>query len=948
MCAAAPAPAPVPMDHTPVTLLRREDMVVLTFHFTNLSRTGGPDPQSLVVTDSALPASVSVDFPPQTLLEEATSSASDSARVKGGWLSGGSRLAFRVPAGTSVPFTTDGLLTWAGLPRDPAGTVLECVWGLPLGVLSGPAAWSNPTEPLTGPSGVTGLWHTRLGLPPGGSVTTAGNRVPLGSGGSPRVNQPFASSLNAAQRQEITGALARRPLLAGQLHLSALGSSIDLAGDWSGLPGVGVTGYQHHAVTGRDVAVHVVERGYLLPFGFPVQISTHTERRLDVGLFTVSRLTVLLPALDYAGAHGLPHQGRAFPFTRVQLQGRLAAEVDESAEPIGTFGFWVHAAEQTERLVFDILCTDRRGHPLTLRAPLAYVRGDLGAQALAAALTAYEQKSAGMTLPAAGNLELAPVDGGAETTTVAVEGLTVGAEPAVGDGTPLVEAGRLPAYPRLLGVSSRLPPLQAFRSRSSAAPGAAAPPPAPDPVRLVLDQTYVGSGLAAAGQVYAAVQQPPPPLPPVGFAPPVTDSGGVAALSQQVSGLSATAGLVGGALDKVKAGQFDPVSYFPKAGDPSGLLPPKLLGFLNLPDLVASTSTGDGKTVPRIVTEIVRDAADKPPKAVLTTMAWSPKVKTGTFFGILTTTDETRVDLRNTTRTPLDGTPPQVECRGELSAFSLSFVGGILTVDFTRLAFTSKPGATPTLDAKVKKVGFGGDLEFLDRLRDYLPTPANGPHFSVDATGIEVGYSLGIPAIPAGVLLMQNLTLSSSVTLPFDGKPVRAHFALSSRDHPFTVSVSLLGGRGFFGITVDSGDIVELEAQVEFGAAAALNLGVASGSVSLTAGIYVKFQAQETAPHTLQARVSGFFRAVGALDVLGIISISVEFYLALTYNTQTKVVHGTALVVVRVRVAFFSKSVSLEVERDFGSGADPAFGDAFPDPLPWQARCGAYAAMEDT
>ncbi|NUP40429.1 MAG: hypothetical protein HOY76_26270 [Streptomyces sp.] len=470
----------------------------------------------------------------------------------------------------------------------------------------------------------------------------------------------------------------------------------------------------------------------------------------------------------------------------------------------------------------------------------------------------------------------------------------------------------------------------------------------PDPVRLVLDQTYVGSGLAAAGQVYAAVQQPPSPLPPVSFAPPVPDTGGVAALSQQVSGLSATAGLVGGALDKVKSGQFDPASYFPKAGDPSGLLPPKLLGFLNLPDLVTSTSTGDGKHVPRIVTEVVRDAVDKPPTAVVTTMDWSPKVKTGTFFGILMMTGDTGIDLHNTTRTPLDGhTPPQVESRGELRAFSLSFVGGILTVDFARLAFTSKPGATPTLDAKVKKVGFGGDLEFLDRLRDYLPTPANGPHFSVDATGIEVGYTLGIPAIPAGALLMQNLTLSSSVTLPFDGRPVRAHFALSSRDHPFTVSVMLLGGRGFFGITVESGDIVELEAQAEFGAAAALNLGVASGSVSITAGIYVKIQPEETDPHTLVARLSGFFRAVGELDVLGIISISVEFYLALTYNSQTKVVHGTALVVVRVRVAFFSKSVSLEVERDFGSGADPAFGDAFPDPLPWQTRCGKFATMED-
>ncbi|NUS11879.1 MAG: hypothetical protein HOY69_10850, partial [Streptomyces sp.] len=461
MCAAAP----VPMDQTPVTLLRREDMVALTFRFTNLSRTGGPDPQSLVVTNGASPGLVTVDFPPQALLEESTSSASDVARVKGGWLSGGSRLAFRVPAGTSVPFTTDGLLAWAGLPRDPAGTVLECVWGLPLAVPSGPAVWSNPTEPLTGPSGVTGLWHTRLRLPPGAAVTAAGPRVPLGSGGSPRLNEPFPSSLNAAQRQEINGALASKPLLARRLQLSALGSSVDLTGDWAGLLGTGVTAYQHRSVGGRDVAVHVVERGYLLPFGFPAQITTHTERRLDAGLFTISHLTVLLPVLDYAGAPGLPHDGRAFPFTRVQLQGPLAAEVDEYAEPIGTAGFWLHAPGQPERLAFDVLCTDRRGHPLSLRAPFLYVRGDPGAAALAALLTAYEQQSAGMTLPAAGNVELAQTGGGTETSTVAVEGLTVGAEPAVGGGASFAAAGRLAAYPRVLGVSARLPALQAFRPR---------------------------------------------------------------------------------------------------------------------------------------------------------------------------------------------------------------------------------------------------------------------------------------------------------------------------------------------------------------------------------------------------------------------------------------------------------------------------------------------------
>ena len=51
---------------------------------------------------------------------------------------------------------------------------------------------------------------------------------------------------------------------------------------------------------------------------------------------------------------------------------------------------------------------------------------------------------------------------------------------------------------------------------------------------------------------------------------------------------------------------------------------------------------------------------------------------------------------------------------------------------------------------------------------------------------------------------MQNLAISSSVTLPLDGAPVQASFAFASRDHPFLVTVSLFGGGGFFALTVVS------------------------------------------------------------------------------------------------------------------------------------------------
>ncbi|MGW5366250.1 hypothetical protein [Actinopolymorpha pittospori] len=929
-------------------LLRREDMVVLEFTFTNLSRVGEPGAQRLRATNASVPAYLSVLFPPQAVLEQATPPTAPSTGVKGAWLSGPSRVVFQVPSGTSIPFTASGLLTWTGLQNVVSKTSLECVWGLPFALTSTPTTWSHGTEPVTSPTGVTGLWHTALTRPtnpPNGSAPAGPARVqpvPLVSGGPPRLDQPFTAALNGTQRQQIANALARRPVQAQELVLSALGATVDLAGDWSGVPGVAVVGYRHRAVIGRDSLVHLEQRGYLLPFGFPAKIVSHTERRLDLGLVKTSRLTVLLPEVVYPpDAVGLPHGGRAFPFAQVRLDSPLTADVTDQTETFGQqTGFWVRGGEEADgRLRFSLTGVDRRGHPVTFNAPLVFIFGDKAYQGLD--LAAYEQKASTIVLPAAGSLELAPTAPAAESSTVQVLSLRIGAEAATADAASLQAAGRLAAYPRLLSVEARVPALTTFPASTATTLATTSA----GPVQLILDGTYVAKGLDEARHVYAKLQTP------VGFAPSVTDSGGVAKLDQQVSGLSTTAGLVGGDLDTFKSGSFNPSSYFPPPpSDPGAVPPTRLLGFLNLRDLVEPTNTGDGEAVPRILTEVIRPAGGpKPPEAVRSTLIWRPKLKVGTYGGVLQIAPATTLELRNTTTVRYDGTPPQVDSRGELRAVVLSFASGILLVNFERLAFTTKPGASPSLDVAVKDVQFGGDLHFLDRLRHYLRSPANGPRIKVDPTGIEIAYGLAIPSVGFGVFMMQNLVLSTSAILPFDGTAIRARFALSARDHPFLVTVSLFGGGGFFAVTVQSEKIVELEAQLEFGAAAALNLGVASGSVSVTAGIYIRLEAEG---YTL----SGFFRAVGALDVLGIISVSIEFYLALTLESGGKVT-GVAEVTVRVRVAFFSQSVTLTVERSFHSGAGQtlaqveatpkplSFAETFPNPQPWRERCAAFARM---
>ena len=118
-----------------------------------------------------------------------------------------------------------------------------------------------------------------------------------------------------------------------------------------------------------------------------------------------------------------------------------------------------------------------------------------------------------------------------------------------------------------------------------------------------------------------------------------------------------------------------------------------------------------------------------------------------------------------------------------------------------------------------------------------------------------------------------------------------------------------------------------------------MNLGVASGGVSVMAGVYFGMTGQTTT-------LTGYLRVNGYLSVLGLISLSVEFYLAFTYRDKgggRSEIWGQATVTVSVKVAFISKSVSLSIERRFaGAAGDPTF-EQLVEPDDWEHYCLAFA-----
>jgi hypothetical protein len=183
------------------------------------------------------------------------------------------------------------------------------------------------------------------------------------------------------------------------------------------------------------------------------------------------------------------------------------------------------------------------------------------------------------------------------------------------------------------------------------------------------------------------------------------------------------------------------------------------------------------------------------------------------------------------------------------------------------------------------------------------------------------------------------------MTLPFGDKPVRFRFEFCTRDKPFKMTIYIFGGGGFFGLGVGTDGFEILEAALEFGVAASIDLGIASGSAKIVVGIYFKLEEKSGPPKRQETSLTGYFRAHGEVSVMGIISITLDIYLGLTYVFETKKATGEATISISVHIVFFSISASVTVRRSIGGEGDPKFIDAIPNQATWNEYAGAFASL---
>lgn len=233
----------------------------------------------------------------------------------------------------------------------------------------------------------------------------------------------------------------------------------------------------------------------------------------------------------------------------------------------------------------------------------------------------------------------------------------------------------------------------------------------------------------------------------------------------------------------------------------------------------------------------------------------------------------------------------------------------LVTIGFGSLQMVQATGKPPAVHAENFSFMLGKELQLFQQLETEVLNffKANDPGIVVRRTdnGIAAGYVFALPEVAAGVFLMRNLGVSIDVAIPFNGDPVQITLGFARADNPFALAVTIFGGGGFFLIKM-SRDVVEgIDFSLDFGAFVAVSFAVAKGEVHAYGAVRLKSDAGH-------ADFAAWIRLGGSLDVLGIVSVSIELMLMLEYDVDNRVLSGEATLVIEVHVLFFSRSVQLD------------------------------------
>ena len=832
------------------------------------------------------------------------------------------------------------------------------------------------------------LWHTRMGI-------KKGNTVDESDPGNPQRilralwaddankdyqadmeikgldNQLGLTSMTNKNRHNIVHESSNflipgfipKPIKAYKLFLSTLGAwldsefvvekkSLEKAGILQGrvLPeapngknGFTLLKWRHIETLGREHYVEIVDAGNIMPFGHEAVLITITERKPHAGTGTAANfqrqivvITETTKDYNYRDSKG---QFMNFSFNAIEFITTVSPLLDSSKTPFITPSgppaiqqFIIKSGGK--EVQFKIKGTDLDGNKVDFAMPLIFVSAEILGNAGVRQDLIDRYNNLGLNPNNKSHFNgqrftlAEPVQNAADTA-YASHAITFRVRPYSDPDELqgfLPEIGTVeivePSYQRLTGFAK------------------------PVSVSLYDDNN--------AGHVFAKFNF----SQPINFAGNSDKTGGLAAPNFNLSGLSKAAGAFGGDIDLFSKAQSAASSYF----NVNNLPDPTLFGVFKLRDILDFAS-GDVSSydlskpllsrlpkIPNLVTEETKDAfitsyVLKPGLIGFSNSIVGFVVNNNKGFSI-----ETQVKAKK--GTPTSPPPaPEFSTFAGVKDFSVGIIkvsgnpGYLININFIEIGFKTATNKKPEVSVLMKdpSLSFGGPLKFLNEINKLIDPKgfSDPPYLDVSLTGIKCGYTLALPNLQLGAFTLSHLSLGAEVNLPFTGAPLTMGFRFCERQQPFTLTFSCLGGGGFFGFEVDLNGLRQIEAALEFGAAVSINLGVASGSVSIMAGIYFKMTF-EGGQHSTQ--LTGYVRINGAVSVLGLITASIELYMALTYLMDKEKAYGEATLKIKVEVLFFSKTVTLHTQRTFaGSGSDPNFQTAITQ-NDWKEYCEAFAA----
>jgi len=256
-------------------------------------------------------------------------------------------------------------------------------------------------------------------------------------------------------------------------------------------------------------------------------------------------------------------------------------------------------------------------------------------------------------------------------------------------------------------------------------------------------------------------------------------------------------------------------------------------------------------------------------------------------------------------------------------------IGGVVLLSFLKTTLQFDSSGRLQFSITPLNVRLHAVLQFLADLLNKLKLGGGVViHATPDPVRVECSLDLPLPDIGGGTFAITNLHLGSAFAIGIDDVGFYMELAanLARQTAPFTLTIFILGGTGWFEVSLryQSGRLVGM-VTLGMGASASLSisLGPISGSVSISFAIFAQMQIGNGGGLSLGIMLL----IAGHVSVLGIVEADLVILLEAEYTSGGGLL-GRGMVSVKIKICWcFTLEVNKSVEYTFGSasgGSQPA------------------------